>query len=81
MSIFTCIYIFLAVLGLCCVDFSLVVETRGYSPAAVLGLPVAETSLVVKHMGSRAHGLQEHVDSVVAPGALEHRLDSCGKQA
>ena len=49
MSIFTYIYIFLAVLGLCCVDFSLVVETGGYSPAAVLGLPVAETSLVVKH--------------------------------
>ena len=67
MSIFTYIYIFLAVLGLCCVDFSLVVETGGYSPAAVLGLPVAETSLVVKH-GSRAHGLQEHEGSVVAPG-------------
>ena len=49
MSIFTRIFLFLAVLGLCCcVGFSLVVESGGYSLAVVLGLPVAETSLVVK---------------------------------
>ena len=42
-------YLFLAVLGLrYCVGFSLVVESGGYSLAVVLGLPVAETFLVVK---------------------------------
>ena len=39
----------MAVLGLrYCVGFSLVVESGGYSLAVVLGLPVAETFLVVK---------------------------------
>ena len=43
------IFKFLAVLGLrYCVGFSLVVESGGYSLAVVLGLPVAETFLVVK---------------------------------
>ena len=43
------LFLFLAVLGLrYCVGFSLVVESGGYSLAVVLGLPVAETFLVVK---------------------------------
>ena len=41
------ISIFLAVLGLhCCAGFSLVEASRGYSRAAVHGLPTAVTSLV-----------------------------------
>ena len=64
MSIFTRIFLFLAVLGLCCcVGFSLVAESGGYSLAVVLGLPIAETYLVVKRglKGTRA-------SVVLAPG-------------
>ena len=45
-----CIYLlFLAVRGLhCCVGFSLVVESGGYSLAAVRGLLTAVVSLVVE---------------------------------
>ena len=42
-------------LGLhCCVGFSLVAESRGYSPAAVLRLLIAEASLAAKHRLSGA---------------------------
>ena len=40
----------LAVLGLhCCVGFSLVVESRGYSLVAVCGLLIAMASLIEEH--------------------------------
>ena len=42
--------LFLAVLGLsCCVSFSSVESSRGYSPEAVLGLLLAVTALVAEH--------------------------------
>ena len=66
-------------LGLyCCVDFSLVVASRGYSPAAVRGLLIAVAPLVAmaSHCsGSRAHGLNS-----CSSQASEHRLSRCGKQ-
>ena len=57
------LFLFLAVLGLrYCVGFSLVVESGGYSLTVMLGLPVAETSLVKRGLkGTRA-------SVVVAPG-------------
>ena len=47
----------------------------GYSPVSVRALLIAVASLVVEH---GLCGVQ--VSVVVAPG-LEHRLNSCGKQA
>ena len=42
-------YLFLAMLGLCCCsDFSLAVESRGYSPVAVHRLLIAVASLVAE---------------------------------
>ena len=50
-------YLFVAVLGLgCCVGFSLVAGSRGYSLAAVHGLVIAVASLV-GDTGSRVPGL------------------------
>jgi len=47
---FLCIYLVLAVLGLCCyLGFSLVVAGRGYSLAVVRGILTAVSSLVMKH--------------------------------
>lgn len=44
------VHLFLAVLGLgCCVDFSLVVVSRGYSLVAVRGLLTAMASFFTKH--------------------------------
>ena len=44
------IYLFLAVLGLCCcTGFSFVVVSRGHSLVAALRLPAVGTSLVVEH--------------------------------
>ena len=44
------IYSLLAVLGLhCCVGFSLVAESRGYSLVVVLAILIAVTSLVAEH--------------------------------
>ena len=52
------IYLSLAVLGLsCCVGFSLVVASGGYSLLAVCGLLIAVASLVVEHR-LQVHGLQ-----------------------
>ena len=52
------IYLSLAVLGLsCCVGFSLVVASGGYSLRAVCGLLIAVASLVVEHR-LQVHGLQ-----------------------
>ena len=48
------VYLFMALLGLhCCLGFSLVVESRGYSLVAVHGLLIAVTSVVLER-GSRA---------------------------
>jgi len=44
------IYLFLAMLGLCCcVDFSLVLASRGYSLAGVCGFFTVVASLAVEH--------------------------------
>ena len=72
--------LFLAVLGLhCCVSFSLVAASGGYSLVVVCWLLIAVTSLV----GHRLWGMWASV--VAAHGlssrgfqALEHRLSSCG---
>ena len=49
------IYLFLAVLGLrCCVGFSLVAESGGYSLVMAHGLLIAVAFLAVKH-GRRVH--------------------------
>ena len=43
-------YVFLAVLGLHGhAGFSLVLESRGYSPVVVCRIPIAMASLVVEH--------------------------------
>ena len=59
-------HLFLAVLGFhCCTGFSVVVETKSYSPVVVCG------PLLLWALGSRVHGLQKlwHVGSLVtAPG-------------
>ena len=67
----------MAVLDLhCCMGFSLVSVSRGHSVVVVgAGFLIAVASLVVEH---GLCGVQ--VSVVVAPG-LEHRLNSCGKQA
>ena len=44
------LYLFLGVLDLpCCFDFSLVMETKGYSLFAMCGLFIAMASFVVEH--------------------------------
>ena len=48
-SIYNFLYLFLAVLGLCCGGFSLVEASGGYSLVAVCGLLIAEASLIVEH--------------------------------
>ena len=60
---------FLAVLNLhCCAGFSLVVESRGYSPVVVCGFFIAVTSFCCRqNISSRVCKLQQlrHVGSVV----------------
>ena len=51
-------YLHTAVLGLCCVGFSLAVVSGGCFPAVALGLLTAVASLAVEKQGSRARGLQ-----------------------
>ena len=65
------IYLFLAVLGLCCSGFSVVAASRGCSLVAVCGLLIAVASLVAKH------GLQGSQHSVV----VTRGLSSCGSRA
>ena len=56
--------LFLAVLGLgCCVGFSLVAVSRGYSPIVEHGLLIVVASLVAEH---RLEGTQ--ASAVEAPG-------------
>ena len=72
---------FLAVLGLhCCVGFSLVAASGGYSSCDA-GVFLLRWPFSLWSVGSRVRGLQE----LVACGlgscdswALEHRLSSCG---
>ena len=69
------IYLFLAVLGLCCcVSFFLVVASRGFSLWCLL---------LLWSMGFRALGLQQlqHLGSIVETHALECWLCSCGTRA
>ena len=84
-------HLFLAVLGLhCCVGFSLVAMSRGYSVIAIHRLLTAAASLVAEHR-LQARWLQQpwHVGSAaMARGlssrgswALEHSPNSCGSQA
>ena len=71
--ILNCICFILAVLGLRhCTGFSLVVASRSYSLAAVLGLLIAWAALFWS-MSSGAHRL-----SSWGSQALQHRLNSCG---
>ena len=81
-KLFTYLILFLAVLGLhCCMGFSLVVKSRGYSLVVVHGLLIVRASLVAEH------GLQGAWASVTAAhglsscSSLEHKLHSCGSQA
>ena len=70
-------YLFLAVLGLCCcVGFSLIAASGGYSLAMVCGLLVLVASLVVEAYRIAACGL-----SSCGSLALERRLNSSGAQA
>ena len=62
------IYLFLAVLGLCC--------CAGFSLVAVSGLLVAEWLLLLQSLDSRHEGF-----SSCGSRALEHRLSSCGDRA
>ena len=49
-TIILCIYLVLAGLGLrCCAGFSLVLESRGYSLVAVLGLLILVASLTAEY--------------------------------
>ena len=58
------IYLFLAVLSLCCfADFALVVVSRGYCLVVVCGLLTGVASLVTEHV------LQSSRASVTAAGA------------
>ena len=64
--------LFLAMLGLhCCMGFSSVAESGGYSLAVLWGLPTA----VAPRVWSTGSGPQAAV--VVLPGFMEHRRDSC----
>ena len=49
----------MAVLGLCCcVGFSLVVASKGFSLVVVHGVLVVHGLLLLQNMGSAVHGLQ-----------------------
>ena len=71
-------YLFLAVLGLhCCVGFSIVTASSGYSLAMIHGFSL-QGLLLLQSMASRAlcaYGL-----SSCSSWTLEHRLSSCGAQ-
>ena len=75
-------YLFLAVLGLrCCVDFSLVSESKGYSLVAVFRLLLAVASLcrgawALGHSGFSS--CSTWVQQLWLPGSTVHRLSSCG---
>ena len=66
-------YLFLAVRGLCCVAFSLVAASRGYSLVVVCRLLNAMASF----MADRAQAVGRTGFSSPSSQALEHRLGSC----
>ena len=75
--LFINIYLFLAVLGHgCCMGFSLVAESRGYS-RVLHGLLTVVASLAAE-LGLRASVAVARGLSSYSSQALEHRLDSCG---
>ena len=71
-------YLFVLILAVlclhCCVNFSLVAESGGYSLFAICRLLIAVASLV--EPGLSGTGL-----SSCGSQALEHRLDNCGTRA
>ena len=78
------IYLFLAVLGLCCcIGFSLVSVIRGYSLTVVHGLLTEVASLVAEHRlwSTWAPAVAVCGLSSCGPQALEHRLNICGPWA
>ena len=78
------IYLFLALLGLCCYsDFSPVSVSRGISVVAVLRFPISVACLVAEHglQGAQVSVSVAHGSVAVATRALEHRLSSCGTLA
>ena len=64
-----CVYLFLAVLGLCC--FSLIAGSEGCSPVEVLGILAVVASLVA----------ERRLWSTQASVAVGHGLSNCGSQA
>ena len=71
------IYLFLAVLSLCCcMDFFLVTANGDYSLVMVYRLLIMVASLIV-----RLQALGHVGFSMCSSQALEHRLNSCGSQA
>ena len=86
LKIYLCVYLFLAALGLrCCVGFSLVVASRGYSSLWCTGFSL-RWLLLLWSTGSRCSGFSScgtwaqqlwHAGSVV----VARRLSSCGTWA
>ena len=76
-------YLFLTVLSLrCCMGFSLVVVSRGYSSAVVHRLPIVVASLTERGLQDvQPSGVAAHRLSSWGSQALEYRLSSCGTQA
>ena len=77
-------FLFWAVLGLCCcTEFSRVAASRGYSPAVMSGLLIAVASLVAEHglQGASASAAAAHGLSNCSSQTLEHRFNSCGAGA
>ena len=69
--------LFLAVLGLhCCVGFSLVVVSRGYSLVEVHWLLITTAPLAVEHGLQGASVVGAHGLSSCGSQALEHRINS-----
>ena len=64
-------------MGLCCVAFSLVAASRGYSLVVVRRLLNAMASFVA----DRAQAVGRTGFSSPSSQALEHRLGSCGARA
>ena len=76
------IYLFLAVLGLCCYKGFSLVEHRGAARVAVTGLLIAVVSLAAEH---GLYGVATSVVAACGPSncsswAPEYRLNSCGAQ-
>ena len=76
--------LFLAVLGLCCcMGFSLLSASSGYSLVMLLRLPIAVASLVAEHglQGVQASVVTSHGLSICGSQALSAFLQTCGALA